>query len=285
MSGGCLILAMAAIGALYEFDIMASRQLSEAAQQAVRSHLDRTPLARDMPIALIQALLLNIVYGHNCGDEAAMKTATGQWAVLIRLVQEAELTGSSPAVELGEAGYPAWLSSPARPMFVGDSDDDVHMAGNGNGNGGGVVDVDVTGAGDYDGWMMDVPTETSPLDVGDWQAWARAEERKRTLFAIHMLPSFLGATDYLTPALNDVDIKLDLPGTDHQHQQEHQQHRQQQQYHQHQHQHHLQHLQQQQQQHSQEQHRQQEEQVNVEVVGRVKEEEEEEKEGVDLNKE
>ena len=298
MSGGCLILAMAAIGAWYELEVMASQQLAEAAQQAVRTHLDRTPLARDMPIALIQALLLNIVYGHNCGDEAAVKMATAQWAVLIGVVREAELTGPS-SVEFGDPAYPAWLSSsssssssPARPMMVTHSDDDVQMSGHdGNGHGGGLM-MDVTRA-DDDGWIMDLPTETSPLDLGNWHAWARAEERKRTLYAIYTLPSFLGATDYFTPALNDVDIKLDLPGTtnhhhhhqqeEEEHRQQHRQHRQQQQYHQHQRQHHLQYLQQQQQQQQQEQQRQPEEEDDVDVDLDLVVKEEEEEEG-DLNK-
>ncbi|QIW94844.1 hypothetical protein AMS68_000362 [Peltaster fructicola] len=169
---GCLILAMAAMGALYEYDHPASKELFEAAKKMIGLYLEERRKA-DMsssggpgapplhtPLWLVQAMLLNIIYGHQCGDKTAADIASGHCAALVSLARAADL---AEAVELGR--------------------------------------VDETnGHSIYD---MDLQTQ--------WLAWKSNEERKRTFFAIFILSSLLTSGYNQTPTIMNSEIMLDLP--------------------------------------------------------------------------
>nr|GFD55408.1 hypothetical protein [Tanacetum cinerariifolium] len=89
--GGCLILAMAAIGALYEFEPVVAKDLFEAAKKLILYYLDERRRAgltaavngpsaanesiNKPPLWLVQAMLLNLIFGHNCGDRQAAEVA------------------------------------------------------------------------------------------------------------------------------------------------------------------------------------------------------------------
>uniref|UniRef100_L2GA81 DNA binding regulatory protein n=1 Tax=Colletotrichum fructicola (strain Nara gc5) TaxID=1213859 RepID=L2GA81_COLFN len=111
---GCLILSMSAIGALYEMDHVQSRELFEMAKKMIQLYLEerrkadvrkadlrRTPASEPnshsqessvhTPVWLVQAMLLNVVYGHNCGDKTASDIASTHCAALVSLAQAADL--------------------------------------------------------------------------------------------------------------------------------------------------------------------------------------------------
>lgn len=111
---GCLLLSMAAIGSLFELEHQASMELFGMAKKMIQLYLDerrkanvrkadfrRTPLsdqnsqqqdnAVETPVWLVQAMLLNVVYGHNCGDKRSGEIASTHAAALVSLAQGAEL--------------------------------------------------------------------------------------------------------------------------------------------------------------------------------------------------
>lgn len=119
---GCLILSMSAIGALYELDHSQSRELFEMAKRMVQQYLEerrkadvrkadclRTPgsdvnsqpqeVSTHTPVWLVQAMLLNVVYGHNSGDKTASDIASTHCAALVSLAQGADLLRQTRAVE------------------------------------------------------------------------------------------------------------------------------------------------------------------------------------------
>ncbi|KAM5353977.1 hypothetical protein ACJ41O_000627 [Fusarium nematophilum] len=184
---GCLILSMAAIGALYEMEHAQSRELFEMAKKMIFYYLEErrkadvrkadirrsTPSdhssegAVHTPVWLVQAMLLNVVYGHNCGDKTASDIASTHCAALVSLAQAAELL---------------------RPERINASDNrDVQMADDGN-------------------WNMKAET-----DQAEWLRWKSMEERKRTLYAVFILSSLLVSAYNHTPALTNSEIFLDLP--------------------------------------------------------------------------
>ena len=128
---GCLILSMSAIGALYELDHVKSRELFEMAKKMVQQYLEerrkadvrkadclRTPgsdvnsqpqeVSTHTPVWLVQAMLLNVVYGHNCGDKTASDIASTHCAALVSLAQGADLLrqtrveGQNPDTPMGD---------------------------------------------------------------------------------------------------------------------------------------------------------------------------------------
>ncbi|KAK3339978.1 fungal-specific transcription factor domain-containing protein [Lasiosphaeria hispida] len=111
---GCLLLSMAAIGSLFELDHQVSMELFGMAKKMIQLYLDerrkanvrkadfrRTPLSDqnsqqqentvETPVWLVQAMLLNVVYGHNCGDKRSGEIASTHAAALVSLAQGAEL--------------------------------------------------------------------------------------------------------------------------------------------------------------------------------------------------
>lgn len=191
---GCLILSMAAIGALYEMERLRSRDLFEMAKKMIQLYLEerrkadmrkadlrRTPASDQgshgsdsfvhTPLWLVQAMLLNVVYGHNCGDKIANDIAATHSAALVSLAQAAGLL------------RPLQLdSAELREAQISDAE--------GNWNGG-------------------LKAETE--EQAEWLRWKAMEERKRTLYIIFILSSLLVAAYNHAPALTNSEILLDLP--------------------------------------------------------------------------
>ena len=191
--GGCLILSIAAIGALYEHEMASSRELFECAKRLINcyleerrkcnmskaqfgaSHLSET---EDTPLWLVQAMLLNVIYGHNCGDKVAADIASRHCAALVSLARGAELARP----------YPVYMAT--NGIASGVPPNDMHMSGMG-----------------AEGWNSIL---TEP-DDSDWYGWRVMEERKRTLYAVFVLSSLLVSAYNHPPALTNSEIRLDLP--------------------------------------------------------------------------
>ncbi|KAF7543964.1 hypothetical protein G7Z17_g10319 [Cylindrodendrum hubeiense] len=188
---GCLILSMAAIGALYEMEHAQSRELFEMAKKMIFFYLEdrrkadvrKADIRRSTPVAdqnprfsesavhtpvwLVQAMLLNVVYGHNCGDKTASDIASTHCAALVSLAQAADLL---------------------RPDRANTAErQDTHMIDDGNWN------------------------AKAESDHAEWLRWKSVEERKRTLYAVFILSSLLVSAYNHTPALTNSEIFLDLP--------------------------------------------------------------------------
>ncbi|MCJ1274998.1 hypothetical protein MMC21_002798 [Puttea exsequens] len=198
--GGSLILAMAAIGALYEYDFQASKELFEMAKKMIQLFLDERRKAevsvaltgdhgaaetavQNTPLWLVQAMLLNVIYGQNCGDKVLAGIASTHCAALINLAKTADL--ANPASE----------PSNGHKSFQRMEEDDLQMACNGIGS------TQWNGAG-YDGYL-DAQNE--------WYQWKLNEERKRTLYAVFVLSSLCVSAYNHAPALMNSEIGLDLP--------------------------------------------------------------------------
>ncbi|KAF2238797.1 hypothetical protein EV356DRAFT_516690 [Viridothelium virens] len=195
--GGCLILAMAAIGALYEFDQKASKELFESAKRLISSYLEERrridvsaaangngshvateSSGHHTPLWLVQAMMLNIIYGHNAGDKVAADIASTHCAALVSLAKAANVP------------LPA-------------TDEDVNMPSQRHGS----EDVDMGDSG-----HLNDQQQAGMLDLNaQWSAWKIKEERKRTLFALFNLSSLLVIAYNSTPAIMNSEIMLDLP--------------------------------------------------------------------------
>ncbi|KAL2141061.1 hypothetical protein VTI28DRAFT_2908 [Corynascus sepedonium] len=193
---GCLLLSMAAIGALFELEHQAATELFGMAKKMIQLYLDerrkanvrkaesirRTPMSDhssqqqdspiETPVWLVQAMLLNVVYGHNCGDKRSGEIASTHAAALVSLAQGAELL---------------------RPVRVEPMTKDVEM-------------VDADGAGYWNGSGGNHSEEHA-----EWLRWKAVEERKRTLYAVFTLSSLLVSAYNHTPALTNSEVLLDLP--------------------------------------------------------------------------
>ncbi|KAI9730996.1 MAG: hypothetical protein M1834_005457 [Cirrosporium novae-zelandiae] len=204
--GGCLILSMAAIGALYEFDQPASSQLFEAAKRMLQLYLeerrkvdmvnatsggtvktDNSPL-QNTPLWLVQAMLLNVIYGHNCGDKTTSEIATSHCAALVSLARAAELPRVIPPEELPPMSHP-------NHRFGSISGLDSAMGG---------INMN------SDAWNCCGQQPISD-DQREWYTWKTQEERKRTLYAVFILSSLLVSAYNLPPALTNSEILLQLP--------------------------------------------------------------------------
>lgn len=202
--GGCLILAMAAIGALYEYDHQASKELFDSAKKMIQLYLEERRKAdmsaavsgsfvgsgnssHNTPLWLVQAMLLNVIYGHHCGDKTAADIASTHCAALVSLARAAEL--AQPMTEYHD--------------FDGNSFDTVHRYDESDG----------------DGKLQDDHTSYSNMPLSpqqqaahaSWSRWKEMEERKRTLFAVFILSSLLVTAYNHTPAIMNSEILLDLP--------------------------------------------------------------------------
>ncbi|KAK0703862.1 fungal-specific transcription factor domain-containing protein [Lasiosphaeria miniovina] len=189
---GCLLLSMAAIGALYEMEHQTSTDLFGLARKMITLYLEemrkanvrkadfrRTPSSDqnsqqqdnsvETPVWLVQAMLLNVVYGHNCGDKLSGEIASNHAAALVSLAQGAELL---------------------RPARV-ESSNDIDM-----------MDAD-------SGWNGNARKEYD--EQAEWLRWKAMEERKRTLYAVFILSSMLVSAYNHKPALTNSEILLDLP--------------------------------------------------------------------------
>lgn len=193
---GCLILSMAAIGALYEMEQVQSKDLFDSAKKMIQLYLEERRKADvreadhrkagidhgprlpensvHTPVWLVQAMLLNVVYGHNCGDKTAGDIASTHCAALVSLARAAELLKPTP--------------------HQSQTQQDVQMH-----------DDSIS----QDEWNH-VKTEI-PDEQQEWHNWKNMEERKRTLYAVFILSSLLVSAYNHTPALTNSEIMLDLP--------------------------------------------------------------------------
>ncbi|KAF6238364.1 hypothetical protein HO173_003644 [Letharia columbiana] len=193
--GGSLILAMAAIGALYEYDLSASKELFEMAKKMIHLYLEERrkadmsaalngnhgsneSYAQNTPLWLVQAMLLNVIYGHNCGDKTAAGIASTHCAALVSLARAAELTKPVPGFRSAHGTKPHIKQ------------EDAQMGGD-----------EWNGAGSYS--ILDAQNE--------WHYWKLGEECKRTLYAVFILSSLLVSAYNHAPALMNSEIGLDLP--------------------------------------------------------------------------
>ncbi|KAL4748548.1 hypothetical protein BDW72DRAFT_195674 [Aspergillus terricola var. indicus] len=196
--GGCLILSMAAIGALYELDTAASKDLFEASKKMIQLYLEErrkadmsTAVSRssspgansvhNTPLWLVQAMLLNVVYGHTCGDKTSADIASTHCAALVSLARAAELTRHIDAKDLPQDYLHADFAG--KIDFQGQD----HVE---------------------DSWSQSFGP---PKEKKDWLDWKIIEERKRTLFAIFAASCFLVSAYNHAPALTNSEIRLDLP--------------------------------------------------------------------------
>ncbi|KAL8704795.1 MAG: hypothetical protein Q9201_002066 [Fulgogasparrea decipioides] len=205
---GSLVLAMAAIGAFYEHDTAASKDLFEMAKKMIHLYLEerrkaerRKPemtaavhgavtntesSAQLTPLWLVQAMLLNVVYGHNCGDKTAAGIATTHCAALVGLAKAAEL--ARPSLD-------TFAHYDSMPPSTYTSSNEVQIAGEG---------------GNLEHWNQHQRYTSTDL-YNEWQLWKTTEERKRTLYAVFILSSLLVSAYNHAPALMNSEIQLDLP--------------------------------------------------------------------------
>jgi hypothetical protein len=188
---GCLILSMAAIGALYESDAAVSRHVFELAKKMLQMYLEerrkadvrkvdsRRVSSHDSkrgtdsvhtPVWLVQAMLLNVIYGHNCGDKTAGDIASTHCAALVSLTRAAELLEGSNNI----------------------SGQDATM---------------------YDEHGSPLHWDANQIAHGhaEWLTWSVREERKRTLYGVFILSSLLVSAYNHTPSLTNTEVVLDLP--------------------------------------------------------------------------
>lgn len=181
-----LILAMAAIGALYDYDIATSKELSEMAEMMTQHHLEDNrrlhgsaeTSGSNTPLWLVQAMLLNVIYSHQCGDKITPGAASAYCASLVRLARAAELT--TPLSE-----------HQAEFENVKIEAEDIQMSGDGK----------ISGC-----WNM---SEASSRK--GWLSWKVMEERKRTLYTVFTMSSILVSGHNHVQALTNSEIRLDLP--------------------------------------------------------------------------
>ncbi|KAI9810539.1 MAG: hypothetical protein M1827_006212 [Pycnora praestabilis] len=203
--GGCLILAMAAIGALYESDNAASKELFESAKKMIQLYLEERRkadmsaalsgsnagsenTAHNTPLWLVQAMLLNVVYGHNCGDKTAADIASTHCAALVSLARAAELARPLPTGSLPQSSSMQFFRTRA-------NSEDIQMGDDGFGS---------------DQWSLGGSHDLTD-DQTEWHNWKITEERKRTLYAVFILSSLLVSAYNHAPALTNSEIRLDLP--------------------------------------------------------------------------
>ncbi|KAI9698810.1 MAG: hypothetical protein M1836_003920 [Candelina mexicana] len=203
--GGGLVLAMAAIGALYEFEHAASRELFESSKKMIQLYLedrrksDLSPgtnvsnsgtseAVQNTPLWLVQAMLLNVIYGHNCGDKTAADIASTHCVALVRLARAAELANPTPSTFMSQShlSHTYQKREPGEDIQMGDDGLAVGSLGS-NGQ------QDLTD------------------DEIEWLSWKAAEERKRTLYTIFILSSLLVSAYNHPPVLINSEIQLDLP--------------------------------------------------------------------------
>ena len=200
--GGALILSMAAIGAFYEYDTGPSKDLFEMAKRMIQLYLEERrkadvnatvngpqagyeSSAQNTPLWLVQAMLLNVIYGHNCGDKTSAGIASTHCAALVSLARAAELAKPVPDTSSHE---PIPQSQPSDSPDASMSNDDANCE------------------------RRAMQQQYSSLNIyTEWHNWKMIEERKRTLYAIFILSSLLVSAYNHAPALMNSEIRHDLP--------------------------------------------------------------------------
>ena len=200
---GLLTLAMAAIGALYENNIGASKEIFDVVQGVVYPYLDgdwstqtsagtRThhtsnlPLNK-IPLSLVQVILLTVIYGFNNAESSCVESANAHCALLIGLARSIGFTQASYATSR-ELSSSAECSIPVK-------EDETKSIGNNA---------------DEKPWNRS--PEHKPEEIqSQWHRWKLAEGWKRTMYALFIVSSLLGSGSNRAPALTNSEVKLDLP--------------------------------------------------------------------------
>jgi hypothetical protein len=193
--GGCLILAMAAIGALYEFEPAVAKDLFDAAKKLILYYLDERrkacvsaagsgpSTANDCidkpPLWLVQAMLLNLIYGHNSGDQQSAQIASTHCVALVSLARAAGLDRPPTTETVSQ--------SPQTSAAGGDTD--MH----------GTPEMQQTARGE------------AADEHSQWVQWKTVEERKRTYFAVFAMSALLVSAYAHNPRILNSEIRLDLP--------------------------------------------------------------------------
>jgi len=218
-----LVLSIAAVGALYEFEQQAAGELFEAAKKTVEifieerrkaavsaatSGLHSSSSGPDTPVWLVQAMLLNVIFGLQCGDRLAGEVAQSQVSTLVQLARAANLTRPAPmptanSYQHHHQQHHQHHQHHQHQQHQQDEDDtDIHMP-----------DLELLpfgGSLGSDGWSgLGIKVEAD--ENVEWCNWIFAEERKRTLFAVHFLSSLLVAAHNQDPKLVHSEIRLGLP--------------------------------------------------------------------------
>jgi hypothetical protein len=196
--GGCLILAMAAIGALYEFEHNIAKELFEAAKKMILYYLDERRRAglsaavngpntandsiNKPPLWLVQAMLLNLIFGHNCGDRQAAEVASTHCAALVSLAKASGLDRPTP-------------ESTPKDGFGQNMDNS---------------DTEMTDDTKPEFYRRNSQSEAAD-DHTQWIQWKKAEERKRTYFAVFAMSSLLVSAYAHAPRILNSEIRLELP--------------------------------------------------------------------------
>lgn len=189
---------MAAIGALYEMEQVQSKDLFDSAKKMIQLYLEERRKADvrkadhrkagidhgprlpensvHTPVWLVQAMLLNVVYGHNCGDKTAGDIASTHCAALVSLARAAELLKPTPHQSQNQ-------------QDVQMKDDSMSP----------------------EEWNHSNAKNEIQDEQQEWHSWKTMEERKRTLYAVFILSSLLVSAYNHTPALTNSEIMLDLP--------------------------------------------------------------------------
>lgn len=179
--GGCLVLAMAAIGALHEYDHVTSKALFDSAKKMISSYLEGRRKAdlqnvngqqssyqdgsvHHTPLWLVQAMLLNVVYGHFSGDKIAANIASTHCAALVSLAKAADLA-SPPLDDNSTVKMETGQSPGAQACYI----------------------------------------------KAQWLRWKEKEERKRTFYAVFILSTLLVTAYNQPPAIMNSEVLLDLP--------------------------------------------------------------------------
>lgn len=197
--GGALILAIAAIGAVYEYELSVSKDLYDMAGRMIELFLEvdqnvntsvnasqNPPSSPSTPLWLVQAMLLNVIYGHNCGDKACTANGGGHCAALVSLTRAADL--------LSDCSYKTDQLNSKASEFYSHGGEDIQMH---------IKDTHLSC------WNLNGRHVIEGQD--DWYRWKLDEERKRTLYAVFILSSLLVSAHNHPPALSNKEIRLDLP--------------------------------------------------------------------------
>lgn len=200
-----LILAMAAIGALYDYDIIISKTLFEMAKKEMDVFIEENPMAYESEGAngsrsttessnlasslwLIQVMVLIVIYGYQCGEKISAEIASSQCASLVDLVRRSQLASlrfDNLTVKLEPAPQMNQYSARGKTQM---GDDETGWR-------------DWTEKGGHDSFDCQY----------EWHTWKLDEERKRTLYVVFILSSLLISGHIHMPTLTNAEIRLSLP--------------------------------------------------------------------------
>ena len=199
---GPVILAMAAIGALYEYEHSISTTLFDMTQKAIDVFIEERsgrsfpggapgPCStmdfsnQASPLWFIQAMVLMVIFGHQSGENASSELASSRCATLVNLARSSQLPADELPVSFEQVP----------PIYQFSEGDETQMGG------------DETGLGSRN---SEVQHESSEYQ-SEWCRWKLKEERKRALYVVFIMSSLLISGHAHTPALTNAEIRLALP--------------------------------------------------------------------------